>query len=139
MNSSGVYRPHTKICALLACLAQPTYPIPARCGTDAAGRGVFEPPSEDGARTKLFDREFQFRESHTEAETDKKLLTESSTKRMITHIYIYIIYKAQTAPSLAAFAMCIYQTGNSSVTAELVFLGGGISTDSGGCTRCRWV
>ena len=30
-----------------------------------------EPPPEDGARTKLFDREFQFRESHTEAETKK--------------------------------------------------------------------
>ena len=29
--------------ALLACLAQPTYPIPARCGTDTAGRGACEP------------------------------------------------------------------------------------------------
>ena len=28
---------NTEICALLACLAQPTYPIPARCGTDTAG------------------------------------------------------------------------------------------------------
>ena len=64
---------NTKVCALLACLAQPTYPIPARCGTDAAGRGAFEPPPEDGARTKLFDREFLFRESHTEAETEIKL------------------------------------------------------------------
>ena len=63
---------NTKICALLACLAQPTYPIPARWGTDTAGRGAFEPPPEDGARTKLFDREFQFRESHTEAERKKK-------------------------------------------------------------------
>ena len=62
---------NTKFCALLACLAQPTYPIPAKCGTDTAGRGAFEPPPEDGARTKLFDREFQFRESHTEAETKK--------------------------------------------------------------------
>ena len=62
---------NTKICAPLACLAQPTYPMPARCGTDTAGRGAFEPPSEDGARTKLFDREFQFRELHTEAETEK--------------------------------------------------------------------
>ena len=47
---------NTKICALLACLAQPTYPIPARCGTDKAGRGPFEPPPEDGARTKRFDQ-----------------------------------------------------------------------------------
>ena len=38
---------NTKICALLACLAQPMYPIPARCGTDTAGRGAFEPPPED--------------------------------------------------------------------------------------------
>ena len=62
---------NTKNYALLACFAQPTYPTPARCGTDTAGRGAYEPPPEDGARTKLFDREFQFRESHTEAETEK--------------------------------------------------------------------
>ena len=65
------YTAQTKNCALLACLAQPTYPIPARCGTDTAGRGAFQPRPEDGARTKLFDREVQFRESHTEAETGK--------------------------------------------------------------------
>ena len=47
---------NTNICALLACLAQPTYLIPARCGTDTAGRGAFEPSPEDGARTKRFDR-----------------------------------------------------------------------------------
>ena len=62
---------NTKFCALLACLAQPTYPIPARCGTDKAGGGAFEPPPKDGARTKLSGREFQLRESHTEAETEK--------------------------------------------------------------------
>ena len=62
---------NTKISALLACLAQPTYPIPARCGTDTAGRGAFEPPPEDGARAELFDREFQSRESHTEAEAEE--------------------------------------------------------------------
>ena len=64
---------NTKVCALLAYLAQPTYPMPARCGTDTAGRGAFEPPTEDGPRMKLqvFDLEFQFRESHTEAETEK--------------------------------------------------------------------
>ena len=85
---------NTKICALLVCPAQPTYPIPARCGTDTAGQGAFEPPPEDGARTKLFDREFQFRVSHTEAETEKTP-TESPPKRMIIHsrihLYIYII------------------------------------------------
>ena len=45
---------NTKSCALVDFLAQPTYPIPARCGTDTAGRRAFEPPPEDGARTKLF-------------------------------------------------------------------------------------
>ena len=38
------------------------------------GEGRFEPPPEYDARTKLFDREFQFRESHTEAETKKKYI-----------------------------------------------------------------
>ena len=38
---------NTNICALLACLAGPTYPTPARCGTDSAGRGAFEPLLED--------------------------------------------------------------------------------------------
>ena len=74
-NSSDVYRPkyeNLRTYLLFTCLAQPTYPIPARCGTDTAGRGTFEPPPEHGARTKRFDREFQFRESHAEAETEKK-------------------------------------------------------------------
>ena len=87
-NSCGVYRPKYQKLRILARLAQPTYPIPARCGTDTAGRGAFEPPTESGPWTKLFDREFQFRESHTEPET-KKLLTESPPKRMIIYIYIY--------------------------------------------------
>ena len=46
-NSTGVYCPKYKICARLACLVQPTYPLPARCGTDTAGRGAFGPPAED--------------------------------------------------------------------------------------------
>ena len=75
--------------ALLACLAQPTYPIPARCRTDTAGRGAFEPPPEDDARTKLFDRGSQFRESHTEAETEKTPDQIPETKEYF-YIYIYI-------------------------------------------------
>ena len=47
---------------------------------DTAARGAFEPPPEDGARTKLFDREFQSRESHTEAEM-KKLPAEPPEKK----------------------------------------------------------
>ena len=89
-NSSGVYRPKYKKCALLACVAQPTYPIPARSGTDTAGRGAFEPPPEDGARTKLFHREFQFRESHTEAETEKT--PDRISRKKNDHIYIYIYF-----------------------------------------------
>ena len=71
---------NTKKCGFLDCLAQPTYTIPARCGMDTAGRVAFEPYPKDGARTKQFNRESQFRESHTEAETEKKLLTESQRK-----------------------------------------------------------
>ena len=55
----------------LACLAQRLSALTSRCGPDTAGRGALEPAPEDGTRTKLFDREFQFRESHTEAETKK--------------------------------------------------------------------
>ena len=61
----------TKKNALLACLAQRLSAFTSRCGTDTAGRGALEPPPEDGARTKLFDREFQFQKSHNEAETIK--------------------------------------------------------------------
>ena len=57
--------------ALLACLAQRLSAFTSRCGTDTAGQGALEPSPEDVAGTKLFDREFQFRESHTEAETKK--------------------------------------------------------------------
>ena len=52
---------------LLAFLAQHPSAFTSRCRTDKAGRGALEPPPEDGARMKRFDREFQFRESHTEA------------------------------------------------------------------------
>ena len=52
-----------------------------------AGRGAFEPPPEDGARTKLFDREFQFRESHTEAET--KNTPDRIPGKKNDHKYIY--------------------------------------------------
>ena len=45
------------------------------CGTDTAGRGALEPPPEGGVRTKPFDREFQYRESHTSAEIKKNLLS----------------------------------------------------------------
>ena len=59
--------------ALLACcLAQRLSVFTSGYGTDTAGRGALEPPPEGGARTKLFDREFQFRESHTEAESRKE-------------------------------------------------------------------
>ena len=90
---------NTDFYALLACLVQPTHPIPARCGTGTAGRGAFEPPLEDGARTKLFYREFQLPESHTEAETEIKLLTQSPRKRMIIHIFI-LMWSGSSARSV---------------------------------------
>ena len=46
-----------------------------------------EPPPEDGARTKLFDRKIQFRESHTEAETEKT--PDRIPEEKNDHIYIY--------------------------------------------------
>ena len=102
---------NTKICALLACLAQPTYPIPARCGTDTAGRGAFEPPPEDGALTKLFDREFQFRESHTEAETEKNSWP-NPPKKEWSYIYIYRVYLYYIRKSSSFFcryfSVCVF-------------------------------
>ena len=68
---SGIPPRHAILLQLLACLARHPSAFTSMCGTDTAGRGAFEPPPEDGARTKLFDREFQFRELHTEAETKK--------------------------------------------------------------------
>ena len=50
---------------LLACLARHPSAFTSMCGTDTAGRGALEHSPEAGDRTKLFDREFQFRESHT--------------------------------------------------------------------------
>ena len=64
-NSSGVYRPKYEKNVFFACLAQHLSAFTSMCGTDTAGRGALEPPPEDGARTKLFDREFKFRGSHT--------------------------------------------------------------------------
>ena len=46
-NSSGVTAQNTFFFELLACLAQPTYPIPDRCRTDTAEREAFEPPPKD--------------------------------------------------------------------------------------------
>ena len=79
---------NTNKSALLACLAQRLFAFTSRCGTDTAGRGALEPPPEDGARTKLFDREFQFHESHTEAKTKKT--PDRIPEKKNDHIYIYI-------------------------------------------------
>ena len=68
------------------------------CGTDAAGRGAFEPPPEPGACTKLFDQEFQFRESHSEAETKKTPDRMPEKKNDLIHIY------KQGSASVPAFA-----------------------------------
>ena len=54
---NGEYSSNYEICALLACLPQHPFAFTLRCGTDMAGRGALEPPPEDGAQTKLFDRD----------------------------------------------------------------------------------
>ena len=64
-KSPGIPLRHAVFLQLLACLARHPSAFTSLCGTDTAGRGALEPPLEAGARTKLFDREFQCRESHT--------------------------------------------------------------------------
>ena len=62
-------------------------------GTDTAGRGALESPPEAGARTMLFDRLFQFRESHTWVETKTVPDRIPEIKKMILYIYTYIFSK----------------------------------------------
>ena len=59
-----------------------------------AWRGALEPPPEDSARTKLFDREIQFRDSHTEAET-KTNSWPNPRKKEWSYIYIYFCVYCQ--------------------------------------------
>ena len=70
-KSPGIPPRHAVVLQLLACLARHPSAFTTMCGTGTAGRGALEPPPEAGARTKLFDRESQFRESHTSAKTRK--------------------------------------------------------------------
>ena len=74
MNSSGVSGPkYTKKNASIDCLAHRLSAFTSKRGTDTAGRWALEPPPEDlSAQIKLFDRQFQSRESHTKAETRRK-------------------------------------------------------------------
>ena len=63
---------HAIFSQLLACVViRHAGALTLRCGTGTAARRAFEPPTEDGSRTNRFDRQFQFRESHTEAEMNK--------------------------------------------------------------------
>ena len=88
---------NTNICALLCCLVQRLPAFTSRCRTDKGGRGALEPPPENGARTKRFDREFQFRESYTEAETKK---TPDRIKKRNDHIDYIFSCTASTAASV---------------------------------------
>ena len=72
--------------ALLACLAQRLSAFTSMYGTDMAGRGALKPLPEDGARTKLFDREFLFRESHTPP-ADVIYVIRSRKKRFWASLY----------------------------------------------------
>ena len=49
----------------LARLARYPSAFTSMCGTDTAGRGALEPPPRRRSNQAIFDREFQFRESHT--------------------------------------------------------------------------
>ena len=62
---SGIPPRHAEFVQLLACLARHPSAFTSMSGTETAGQEALKPPPEAGARTKLFDREFQFRESHT--------------------------------------------------------------------------
>ena len=55
-NWRGPFKIHF-FARFLACLAQYPSAFTSRCRTDKAGRGALEPPPEDGARTKLFNRD----------------------------------------------------------------------------------
>ena len=82
---------NTKIYALLACLAclaQPTYPIPAGCGTDTARRGgLSRPPKTALERSYLAENSSS--ENRILRPRRKKLLPGSPPQRMIMHIYTY--------------------------------------------------
>ena len=65
------------------------HPRSGRGAADKAGRGVLQPPPEDAARTKRFDRELLLRESHTEAETKKTPDRTPPKKNDNRYIYIF--------------------------------------------------
>ena len=83
---------NTKIAhLLLACHAQPTYPIPARCGTDTAGRGAFEPPPEDVLHSfKLCRRQAKQTNAqalHTSSTTNAREYANAKFKTVATTVW----------------------------------------------------
>ena len=94
-NSCGVHHPKYKKSALLASLAQRLSAFTSMCGTDTAGRGALERPPEDSARTKVFDREFQFQESHTPLPADV-ICVSRSRKNGFEPIYIRLTCRPST-------------------------------------------
>ena len=85
--------------ALLARLSQRLSAFTSRCGTDTAGREASEPPPEDGARTKLFDREFQFREWIVYWDRDENKLLTYSLKEEWSYIYTRAPHRRQHSPA----------------------------------------
>ena len=55
-NIPGIYRPKYKYLATSRLYPSPPIRFTSRCGTDKARWWVLEPPLEDGARRKRFDR-----------------------------------------------------------------------------------
>ena len=67
------------------------------------GRGALEPPPKDGAGTKPFDPEFQFRESHAEAETTTNSWPNSCPLKNTIILYICIHRDLDNLPWFRSF------------------------------------
>ena len=77
---------------LLACLPLPPSTLTSRCGTDKTGWGALEPPLEEGARTKRFDREIPFSIVPYWGRDEKKLLANPRPLINTNHfIYRYTV------------------------------------------------
>ena len=90
--------------AIVVCLAQRLSVFTLRCGTDTSGRATLEPPPEVGAPTNLFDRESQFRESHTEAEIVRlaAFLIASHSSQLLELSRILFVQALQTSSKTTA-------------------------------------
>ena len=110
---TGEYRSKNKFCPLLVCLAQHPSAFTLRCGTDKAGRGALEPPPKTALERSDFTEKFQFRESHTEAETKKNSWPNPCRFKKNNH-YIYISFHSCQilSPSETGFIFSAHRLPN---------------------------